>query len=93
MYACMYVCMCMYVCVYMYVCMCICMYVYVCIYIYIYIYILLYHTLYTVLMFVPTSALKSTISVSYFDTGAGILFGWWLRTCAKIPFIETIFQV
>jgi len=91
MYACMYVCMCMYVCVYMYVCMCICMYVYVCVCIYIY--ILLYHTLYTVLMFVPTSALKSTISVSYFDTGAGILFGWWLRTCAKIPFIETIFQV
>ena len=68
MYVCVYVCMCIYVCMCVYVCM------------YVYMYVLIYRTLYTVVMFVPTSALKSTISVSYFDTGAGILFGWRLRT-------------
>jgi hypothetical protein len=86
-----YVCVCVCVCVCMYVCMYMCKNL--CMYVPMYVYILLYRTLYTVVMFVPTSALTSTISVSYFDTGAGTLFGWWWRTCAKIPFIETIFQV
>jgi hypothetical protein len=104
MYVCMYVCVYVFMCVCAYVrtvrmhaCMYVCMYVYVCVCMYVFmcvcVCILLYRTLYTVAMFVPTSALKSTISVSYLDTGAGILFGWWWRTCAKIPFIETMFQV
>ena len=104
---CLYVCMYMYIYIYiMCVCVCVCKYVCVCEFMYVYLFvcmcvcvciyvlcILLYRNLYTLVMFVPTSALKSTISVSYFDTGAGILFGWWWRTCAKIPFIETIIRV